>query len=120
MFLALNVATFPVIYAPYSILYYTDAWATASVFLWYSSHLNNETHFLVKIIFGGFSVLCRQTNIAWLVFVSIIDVCHCAEQCFPSIKNNVSIFSYIKVSIMQLIIKNNFFKCHFFFSDFYH
>lgn len=115
MFLALNVATFPVIYAPYSMLYYTDAWATASVFLWYSSHLNNETHFLVKIIFGGFSVLCRQTNVAWLVFVSIIDVCHCAEQCFPRIKNNVSIFSYIKVSKMQLIIKNNFFKCHLFF-----
>ncbi|CAH1731302.1 uncharacterized protein LOC126553539 [Aphis gossypii] len=102
MFLALNVATFPVIYAPYSMLYYTDAWATASVFLWYSSHLNNETHFLVKIIFGGFSVLCRQTNVAWLVFVSIIDVCHCAEQCFPRIKNNVSIFSYIKASIIEL------------------
>ncbi|XP_026818468.1 putative Dol-P-Glc:Glc(2)Man(9)GlcNAc(2)-PP-Dol alpha-1,2-glucosyltransferase [Rhopalosiphum maidis] len=102
MFLALNVATFPVIYAPYSMLYYTDAWATASVFLWYSSHLSNETHFLVKVIFGGFSVLCRQTNIAWLVFASIIDVCHCAEQCFPTVKNSVSLFSYIQASITEL------------------
>ncbi|XP_022180064.1 putative Dol-P-Glc:Glc(2)Man(9)GlcNAc(2)-PP-Dol alpha-1,2-glucosyltransferase isoform X1 [Myzus persicae] len=101
VFLALSVATFPVIYAPYSMLYYTDAWATASVFLWYSSHLSNETNFLVKIIFGGFSVLCRQTNIAWLVFASIIDVCHCAEQCFPAIKNIVSIFSYIQATIIE-------------------
>jgi len=105
--LALSVATFPVIYAPYSMLYYTDAWATASVFLWYSSHLSNETNFLVKIIFGGFSVLCRQTNIAWLVFASIIDVFQCAEQCFPTIKKSVSIFSYIQVIIivLQLISK---------------
>ncbi|CAI6355197.1 unnamed protein product [Macrosiphum euphorbiae] len=101
VFLALSVATFPVIYAPYSMLYYTDAWATASVFLWYSSHLSNETNFLVKIIFGGFSVLCRQTNIAWLVFASIIDVCHCAEQCFPKIKNSVSICSYIQATIIE-------------------
>lgn len=102
VFLALSVATFPVIYAPYAMLYYTDAWATASVFLWYSSHLSNETNYLVKIILGGFSVLCRQTNIAWLVFASIIDVCHCAEQCFPTIKNSVSIFSYIQVSIIMM------------------
>jgi len=110
VFLALSVATFPVIYAPYSMLYYTDAWATASVFLWYSSHLSNKTNFMVKIIFGGFSVLCRQTNIAWLVFASIIDVFHCAEQFFPTIKNSVSIFSYIQVNIivLQLITKYHF------------
>lgn len=85
-------------------LYYTDAWATASVFLWYSSHLNNRTSPLIKILLGGFSVLCRQTNIAWIVFASIIDVCHCAEQCFPNIKKSASTFSYIQVSI--LIIKH--------------
>lgn len=94
----MSVATFPVIYAPYSMLYYTDAWATASVFLWYSSHLNKKNNIWIKIVLGGFCVLCRQTNIAWLVFASIIDVCHCAEQCFPTIKDNVSTFSYIKVS----------------------
>lgn len=96
--LAMSVATFPVIYAPYSMLYYTDAWATASVFLWYSCHLNKNTNLWIKITLGGFCVLCRQTNIAWLVFASIIDVCRCTEECFPTIKNNVTTFSYIKVS----------------------
>lgn len=79
-------------------LYYTDAWATASVFLWYSYHLNYKTNSWLKIITGGFCVLCRQTNIAWLVFASIIDVCQCAEQCFPSVKKSVSTLSYIWVS----------------------
>lgn len=100
----MSVATFPVIYAPYSMLYYTDAWATASVFLWYSSHLNKKTNFWIKIVSGGFCVLCRQTNIAWLVFASIIDVCYCVEQCFPTVKKNVSTFSYIKVSLLPLVI----------------
>jgi len=99
---AMSVATFPIIYAPYSMLYYTDAWATASVFLWYSSHLNNKSNLWLKVILGGFCVLCRQTNIAWLVFASIIDVCQCAEQCFPAIKYSVSTFSYIQVSYILI------------------
>lgn len=96
--LSMSVATFPIIYAPYSMIYYTDAWATSSVFLWYSYHLNKKTNLWIKTILGGFCVLCRQTNIAWLVFASIIDVCHCAEEFFPTIKNNASTFSYIQVS----------------------
>lgn len=103
----MSVATFPVIYAPYSMLFYTDAWSTASVFLWYSSHLYSKTNVWLKIILGGFSVLCRQTNIAWLVFASIIDVCHCAEKCFPSIKHSVSTFSYIQVSFLKMKLTKN-------------
>lgn len=79
-------------------LYYTDMWSTASVFLWYTFHLDHKTSPWVKMAFGGFSVLCRQTNVAWLVFASIIDVCFCAEKCFPSIKQNITTFSYIQVS----------------------
>jgi len=56
---------------------------------------------------GGFSILCRQTNVAWLVFASIIDVCHCAEQSFISIKQNVSTFSYIRVSFFMMKYKKN-------------
>lgn len=97
----MSAATFPIIYAPYSMLYYTDAWATASIFLWYSSHLNRKTSLWIKIMLGTFSVLCRQTNIAWLVFASIIDVCHCAEHCFPTVKRSMSTFSYIQVSVLK-------------------
>ncbi|XP_025413300.1 putative Dol-P-Glc:Glc(2)Man(9)GlcNAc(2)-PP-Dol alpha-1,2-glucosyltransferase isoform X2 [Sipha flava] len=100
--LSVSVATFPVIYAPYSMLYYTDAWATASVFLWYSSHLNSKKSSWLKIGLGGFCVLCRQTNIAWLVFATIIDVCHCTEQCFPAVKNSGCTFSYIRACITEL------------------
>lgn len=100
----MSVATFPVIYAPYSMLYYTDAWATASVFLWYSSHLSSKTSSWLKIVLGGFCVLCRQTNIAWLAFATIIDVFHCTEQCFPVVKKSGCTFTYIKVSF--LIINN--------------
>lgn len=79
-------------------LYYTDSWATASVFLWYSYHLCDKSNTWIKTIMGVFCVLCRQTNVAWLVFASIIDVCQCAEHCFPSVKESVTTFSYIKVS----------------------
>lgn len=96
--IAMSMATFPVIYAPYSMLYYTDAWSTASIFLWYACHLNKKTDMWLKMVLGGFCVLCRQTNIAWLVFASIIDVCHCAEKCFPIVKDRMSTFSYIQVS----------------------
>lgn len=103
----MSVATFPVIYAPYSMLYYTDAWATASVFLWYSSHLSSKTNSWLKIVLGGFCVLCRQTNIAWLVFATITDVCHCAEQSFPILRNSVSTFSYIQVCFLIVNDRNN-------------
>lgn len=103
MILATSVATFPVIYAPYAMLYYTDAWATASVFLWYSSHLNKDVSPLLEIVLGVFSVLCRQTNIAWIVFASVVDVCKCAEHCFPDIRHCAGTFSYVKVSF--LIVK---------------
>lgn len=103
----MSVATFPIIYAPYSMLYYTDAWATASVFLWYSSHLSSKTNSWLKIVLGGFCVLCRQTNIAWLVFATIIDVCHCAEQSFPILRNSGSTFSYIQVCFLIVNDRNN-------------
>lgn len=98
----MSVATFPIIYAPYSMLYYTDAWATASVFLWYSCHLNKNTNSWLKIVLGGFCVLCRQTNVAWLVFACIIDACQCAEKCFPTVKNCVSTLSYVQVNVLIL------------------
>lgn len=92
------MATFPVIYAPYAMLYYTDAWATASVFLWYSSHLDKDAGAWLEVALGAFSVLCRQTNVAWIVFASAVDVCRCAERCFPDVKRRASAFSYVKVS----------------------
>ncbi|XP_050426079.1 dol-P-Glc:Glc(2)Man(9)GlcNAc(2)-PP-Dol alpha-1,2-glucosyltransferase [Adelges cooleyi] len=102
MFLAMSVAIFPVIYAPYSFLYYTDAWATASVFLWYSFHLDKSSSFWLKIVLAMFSVLCRQTNIAWIVFSTIVDVCRCAEQVYPPIQNSASITFYIWTCITQI------------------
>lgn len=91
---ALSAATFPVIYAPYSMLYYTDAWATASVFMWYASHLSKNRNVWRTMVLGGFCVLCRQTNVAWLVFATIKDICHCAEQVFPALKHNVQTMKF--------------------------
>ncbi|XP_050530027.1 uncharacterized protein LOC126899303 [Daktulosphaira vitifoliae] len=102
MFLALSAATFPIVYAPYSFLYYTDVWATVSVFLWYSCYLNKKSSLYLKIFLGMFSVLCRQTNIVWIVLISINDICHCAEKMYAPIKKSDSTISYILACVIQI------------------
>lgn len=74
---AVNISMLPVLYF-FSNLYYTDMGSTSFVLLAYLS-CQYSNHFLAAI-FGGLSLLFRQTNIVWVVFFAGITFARLFEK----------------------------------------
>ncbi|XP_071816104.1 dol-P-Glc:Glc(2)Man(9)GlcNAc(2)-PP-Dol alpha-1,2-glucosyltransferase-like [Apostichopus japonicus] len=95
---AFNISIFPVLYF-FSNLYYTDMGSTSFVLLAYlSSQYSN--HFLAAI-FGILSLLFRQTNIVWVVFLAGITFARLFERDAVKSQNQTKQMSKSYLSAVQ-------------------